>query len=56
MYQLQWHWPCIFMATEVISRITDYDVTAHLLLHFTLNQKQANSISTFCVKFCKNKH
>ena len=44
MYQLQWHWPCIFMDTEVISQIMDYNVT----LHFTLNQKQANSISTFC--------
>ena len=57
MYQLQWHWPCIFMATDVISQITDYNVTAHLLhvLHFTLNQKQANTISTFCVKFCRTK-
>ena len=43
------------MAPEVMSWITDCDVTAHLLLHCTLNQKQANSISTFCVKFCKIK-
>ena len=39
MYPLQWHWPCIFMATEVASRIMDYHVTVHILHvpHFTLN-------------------
>ena len=46
MYPLQWHWPCIFMATEVVSRIMDYHVTVHILHvpHFTLNQMQGNSM------------
>ena len=44
-----------FMATEVISWITDCNATAHLLLHFTLNKKQVNSVSTFCVKFYRIK-
>ena len=46
MYPLQWHWPCIFMATEVVSRITGYHVNAHILHvpHFTLNQMQGNSM------------
>ena len=47
MYQLQWHWPCIFTATEVISRITDYNVTVHLLLHFTLNQSRPIVLAHF---------
>ena len=43
------------MATEVMSRITDCDVTAHLLLHCTLNQKQANSIAHFVLNIVELK-
>ena len=31
MYPLQWHWPCIFTATEVVGQITGYHVNAHML-------------------------
>ena len=50
MYPLQWNWPCIFTATEVVSWITDYQFIMKMHISymyrttFTLNQMQGNIV------------
>ena len=34
MYLLQWNWPCIFTATEVVGQITDYQFTMQMHISY----------------------